>query len=441
MRSLINQYTGLWYLSFLLLNAAGQFLEAHLLFTFLRHIFRPRRGDGKGLWLGSTLAMTLATILADALSRNETNLWTAVVIAFPFAVLLLFCQGDWRDKLVHCLLCADILLSLESLSVSLTNIVLGYRRGPYAFLLLLYACRRFLMKSLLLIALRFLWKSTKTTQYAGHRLTWYALGLLSVAELFLLSSLRETHRPPLEQLPLELFCAFMPLLFYVTLNLLEDAFRRDKVDLMLQAQLDAQQQYLEGLREAQESLRRFRHDYRAHLLVLDTLAAEGKPEELRSYLSSLHGADTSLQSYVIYSQNGLLNALLNQKQGAARQQNIDLDLLVVDAPLRDISAYDLNVLLTNLLDNALEAAASSRERKVRLRMGPNRGYLEVKVWNTASGDILSENPRFFTSKKDAASHGYGMKIIQSLVQKYEGITKMDSSEGWFEIRLLLLNEG
>ena len=440
MRTLIDQYSGSSYLLFHFINMAGQFLEALFLFAFVGHVFLPRRGNGKTFLWGCTLAMTVVTVLADLLSHNNTNLWILVIIAFPFAMLLLFCRGGWPDKLVHCVLCADILISLESVSVSLTNIALEYKAGPYVFLVFLYACRRLLMKGLLLLALRFLSKNTKTVEYS-HRLSWYSLGLLSAAELLLLWYLRTHRRPPFEQLPLEFFCALMPLLFYVTLNLLEDAFRRDKIALMLQAQLEAQQQYLTELSQAQESLRRFRHDYRSHLLCIDALAEEGNMEELHSYLSSLTGNDTRLDNYVTYSQNGLLNALLNQKRAVARQRGVDLDILVVDFPLRAISAYDLNVLLTNLIDNAIEAAATSKEREVRLKIAPNRDYLEIKIRNSTLGNVLTSNPLFSTSKKDAANHGYGMKIVQSLIQKYDGVSKMDAGPDWLEIRMLLLDEG
>lgn len=438
MRALINQYSGAHYLGFFFINTVGQLFDALLIFYFMSHILSPKTGR-RLPWGWAAFLMTGVTCLADHLSGNNPHVWTGVIILFPLCYGLLFYREDWRYQLVICLLGSVVLSSLENVSVSLTNLCLSRYTPGYVGLLFLYALRRFLMKGVLFLALSFLLK--KTSPLSGQRghASWYALGITSLAEIWLMFFFRDHGQGLWEGLVLSLFCLFVPILYYVMLNLTEDNAIKEKTALVQKNQIAVQEQYLDQVMQMQDSLRKFRHDYRSHLFCMDGLLQEERYDELRAYLQDLHKMDKALSYGTAYTGNHRLNILLNQKKAAAVSRGVELDIKVEDCPPGAISAYDLNVILSNLCDNAIEAAALSEEKKALLVLKKTRSYLDILVQNTTPGNVLKDNPQFLTSKADAANHGYGTRIVQSLIEKYEGIQKIDGGEGWLKMRILLLN--
>ncbi len=132
--------------------------------------------------------------------------------------------------------------------------------------------------------------------------------------------------------------------------------------------------------------------------------------------------------------------LLNQITQQAAKRGINLTISAMRASVEKIPLYDLNILLANLFNNAVEAAERTEEKKVEIRIEKNRAYLQIMVQNSVVGNPLRENPRLTTSKDDKDLHGFGMPIIQTIVEKYQGMLQMDSSEGIMKIDVLLLDE-
>ena len=79
-------------------------------------------------------------------------------------------------------------------------------------------------------------------------------------------------------------------------------------------------------------------------------------------------------------------------------------------------------LLGNMLDNAIEAAqeCKTEKRSIELNISSLSNRLIVIVRNSINHTILSENPNLVTSKHDKSEHGYGIKTIKSITEKYDG---------------------
>ena len=115
-------------------------------------------------------------------------------------------------------------------------------------------------------------------------------------------------------------------------------------------------------------------------------------------------------------------------------------ICVKEIELKHISFYDFNILLSNLCDNAIEAAQDTEEKRIELSIKKNRAYLEIVIKNSTNGNLLRDNPSFLTSKKEKEIHGFGMQIIQNVVERYQGSLKIDGDDGWIEMSILLINE-
>ena len=87
----------------------------------------------------------------------------------------------------------------------------------------------------------------------------------------------------------------------------------------------------------------------------------------------------------------------------------------------------LIVVLSNLLDNALEACekiSNTSERYILLKAKVNANESILYVENSIDSPVKISNGRIATSKKDGLQHGYGLQNILSIVESFGGAYAM-----------------
>ena len=99
----------------------------------------------------------------------------------------------------------------------------------------------------------------------------------------------------------------------------------------------------------------------------------------------------------------------------------------------------MSVLFGNALDNAIESVeklSAVEKRLIHVSVVKQKSFLRIRVENCYEGEIRFSSG-LPTTRKDARYHGYGMKSIQSIVEKYNGSMTVKAQDGWFELRILL----
>lgn len=87
----------------------------------------------------------------------------------------------------------------------------------------------------------------------------------------------------------------------------------------------------------------------------------------------------------------------------------------------EIDSYDLCVIFTNLLSNAVEAVEKKSEnKKISLCIGEYKGKILIEQKNSYEGYLNVVNERLETTKGNKEYHGYGLKNIEESVKKYQG---------------------
>ena len=122
---------------------------------------------------------------------------------------------------------------------------------------------------------------------------------------------------------------------------------------------------------------------------------------------------------------------------AAYQYDINFDTTIADS-LQFMSADDICVLLGNLLDNAISAARQTDAKQINLNIQPQDTYVSIVLANSIKADILADNPTLETTKQKKNGHGYGIKNIRKVVQKYHGLIRFYEDSGMFISDILLL---
>ena len=229
------------------------------------------------------------------------------------------------------------------------------------------------------------------------------------------------------------------LIFISILYLVYRVFRLVYTQNAILKQLNEHLAYESGRMESDEALRRFRHDFRNHAIVLNAMLEQGDYENAKSYFNSVSG-EVSGKKKTYSTGNSVVDSLLNIKAVAAAMQNTEI-LFDGAIPEQGTEPKDMCICFGNLLDNALEACAAlpeETERTVRIRAIPTNNVLLLSFVNPTtrkSGAFSGQPPH--TTKKDVKVHGIGLKNVRDTAKKYNGSLHLSVERGQFTAELLM----
>lgn len=186
------------------------------------------------------------------------------------------------------------------------------------------------------------------------------------------------------------------------------------------------------IRALHESVRRLKHDMKNHLMVLASYLNSSDLEAAKEYTSEILDKLNSVHSY-IETGNSLLNHILNEKLETARKNGIIVKAEVETLSFERMGSLDFSALLSNLLDNALEASMKEPEkrREIQVAVTARRGYETIVVKNRFGSSVLERNPKLTSDKPETGSHGLGVPQIKEIVEKYNGMYDFYEEDGWF----------
>lgn len=165
--------------------------------------------------------------------------------------------------------------------------------------------------------------------------------------------------------------------------------------------------------------RKMRHDLIHHLLAIRSFLGEGKAERAEEYLNQ-YLKETENYTFLHFCGNPVVNMLVSHYDALSREQGIDFSVRVSIPDSLPIQDIDLSVLLGNLLDNAVRAAAHAPEenRFVRLNMICSGKMLAIAVDNGFDGNVRLEGGRYLSTKPGHL--GMGLKSLDDISKKYHG---------------------
>ena len=206
--------------------------------------------------------------------------------------------------------------------------------------------------------------------------------------------------------------------FYLYNVLIENYIHLRDNDIYKQ-QTYAYQNQLEVIMESGNRVRALRHDMKNHILALQVLVQRNEAEETNKYLDSMKNFMTNPEEYV-KTGNDTVDSLLNYKiQKANEVLNVVETKISIPEQLR-LRSFDLNVLLGNLLDNAIDASMQTEDKKLKRTIRLDRGILFLNICNSCPWIADGKSDFSDTTKEDKVNHGIGLKNVRRIVEKYHG---------------------
>ena len=208
----------------------------------------------------------------------------------------------------------------------------------------------------------------------------------------------------------------------------ENQFLLSKDELMCQN--------YEELRLSVERNRQMIHDIKHHFGVLQEYDESKNYDAIHEYLEKVNGELITLDDKV-WTGHRILDFVLNQKKGLAEQKGISFEICasaLLNLPLSD---GDVSVLFGNLLDNAIEACDRMQDGKrwILFRLRKRQQLLFIEISNSMENVLKIKNGVILTSKEDKKLHGYGLKSVKRIVDKYDGTFSFSIEKGIFKVNL------
>lgn len=180
---------------------------------------------------------------------------------------------------------------------------------------------------------------------------------------------------------------------------------------------DLNKTYMGVLEHQNDELNMMFHDTKNHYIAISSF---DNIEDVRRYVNKICKTYDRKNTLCI-SNNKMLDLILNKYIVVCSQKGIKFDYEVKTADLSYIDDSELSIILNNILDNAVEAAENSSEKRIEFSLRHVQNNMDLlSVINSCDNPPRHNDRQLLTSKSDADKHGFGTKIIKKHVKSNNG---------------------
>lgn len=418
------------------------FVESFFYFSII-HVLAPTQFKKKKqiiMFLAVANIITVGVILLNFIDISF-SLVTIVygAFAYSFGACILF-QGNYFSFLFVAVVYLTGLNFVEGSILRFLEDITGYAVSAQLqagfsnmrlYLIILFK----LVDGLIIWIVRFILKRA-TVQLGKVRiaLAGAVLGFVS-ATYWMSTNIVTNFKADLFQTILALAFVFIICSAYFYYRLCQ--IRKEQENIALQNELLAKSYQV--AKESYESNARLYHDMGNHFSMIQSYLADGKVEEARAYLDRL-GKDRAAYSVERFTGIEAVDYILSQKAAFARQQNVETSIHAEYPKDCKIDPVDLCTILTNLLDNAMEACGKLPEASAKILSVTIRRinqFIIIQIANSCIEEPVISKGNFKTSKTDKRHHGWGMKNVRLAVEKCHGTMEYEYNKNMFIVSVML----
>ncbi|WP_314061457.1 GHKL domain-containing protein [uncultured Vagococcus sp.] len=195
------------------------------------------------------------------------------------------------------------------------------------------------------------------------------------------------------------------------------------------------EQYL-AYKESSQYLNQKFHDLKHQINVI---REESNADQRHRYLNQMTQNLNQFEA-TITTGNGSLDTILTRKNTQCLANQISFTCLVDGQLLNFMDVMDICSIFGNALDNAIESVmklSDPAKRIINLRLFKRAHFLMIVLENTNSETLTFSQGLPQTTKSNTLNHGYGLKSMAYIVEKYQGNLTIDCDDDWFNLKILI----
>ncbi len=270
----------------------------------------------------------------------------------------------------------------------------------------------------------------------------FVYALFSVINIYILSILLRVSYLKSEAVLVLISIAGIVIINIYLLKFLEFASENNRLqyenNLFLQ-QSKMQYRYYGNLEYQYRESLSILHDVKRHIRSIEELYHYKETETATEYSKTI---SNKLDSFRLneYSDNRMLNIILNDKIRIAEQKNIEFTCKIDEVDLKFIDNIDLTTIFANLLDNAIEACQEIKDKKsIAVNVGAFNNLVVINIKNTLNEIISDIELNIKSSKKN--HYGIGIPNVRKVINKYNGDFNIQKEGHMFVCSIVLSKQG
>lgn len=412
------------------------FYEALCCKMFWGVFLKPKR-DSKGSSFLSLIILTagfLFVALGSHYMQQEYIMRCLTIVLFVFVTSMFFYQGKWLMKLFISAIFYGIMVCVDYCSIFFMEFILTKNalENDTVQVMLVLLCKSVFF--LLILLLDFVWKKHDDIQYMKNS-EWLLVLSFPVLTIMVIIIMLLSFQEKGRSVGFLVVAVGLGIMNFIVFFLLKYISLREQklhqIQLLQERNRERMQAYQEISTHYQEQ-KKIIHDYNNQIFCVQGLLNEKKYKEAEDYLSKFSCA---LQNTVgiVDVNHPVLNVVLNQKYRQAKEKGISILFLLNDLSMIWLEEQDIVILLSNLLDNAIEGCEKVKKKKViRFKLVLEKQQIVLSVQNPLAEKLtILDGNKIKTSKKDAENHGIGLQNVQMVLDKYQGIGGIRCEDNWF----------
>ena len=230
----------------------------------------------------------------------------------------------------------------------------------------------------------------------------------------------------------------------IVFYLISDIMKREKQiyeDRIFRLQMKNQTEMYYSISENLEIQRKKAHEYKNQLVCIKSLLKRNKANEVNDYINRIRD-ELKKEADSISTNHVIVDAILNTKYSEMLEKNIAFTFYTNDLSQLTISDEDIVAILSNILNNAIEACEKCHEKSsIKLKFVIEKTGTIISVKNTYKSELIKRDGIFWTTKNEEDNHEIGIRNIASIVEKYGGSYTTKSVDGEFYFSILIPQDG
>lgn len=427
----MNEYAGL---NFLMLLFSTQIIHAYL-GTF----HNQKKPHNKGKWLawGAYLLFQYWVMSSNA-SQPLFILIVNIVLLF-----FIYKSSYYVNNRTALFLSAILYVFWMLMEVIVSGILLYMPIEDYSYF---FTIGNTVSKLTLYMAVHILKHFRTSNLYSEMPLHyWLRLFLIPVATFYIIHNTYHLASANNSSLFFSLTTILMILINYVTFDVYDKLghhVEAEKRNIAYEQQIALCNKQAAEREAAYQETRRVRHDLKGYLVDLRTAIRSGKLDVAEEKIDLMLEQNQIYKNEVSRSGNLVIDSLINYKYSLAQKEGIDMKCYIFIPEELIFNSADLCVILSNLIDNAMEAVEQLKpeQRYIDISMTQIKDSLSIMIKNPYQGRITVDGTgHILTSKWDKRNHGIGLDSIRRTVEKYKGELLIEYEQGVFSISILLFS--
>ncbi len=419
----------------------------NLMIMFFFFSFTLGRSKGRRTYIISIVMLSgLQAGFALYNSFSSPNMVLLIASAFVFGLLLF--KGSLGKRIFYitifsvCILFAELTVFYFAQFIFDIPTNINLVLYPDSLERIVYKC---LTKVITVFILYFIAKRSSEKVYIPLKYFMFIFGIYAfsvIALLFLFELCLHTDKQFNRITLLSVFITSISIMLadifvFIVFELLSKYFSDKETARLLFNQKTMTEKYILENEKNYKEIRKLWHDLGNHLSIIQAYLNENNNPKAKSYINEVQ---TGFQNIpvVIKTGNEIADIVINQKRATALDNHIAFDVTAHVGEQLNISQSDLCVLLSNSLDNAIEASQhlEQEQRKITLNIRTHKQFLLLDIQNNAL-EPISLSGRLKTRKKDSSNHGLGILSMESIVKKYSGDINYEYSNGVFSLTIMI----